>query len=312
MTKNRFHPTPRLGWWAAGAGALATVGLLWTAPGFATESGLPVCAGVGASRVLLDQQSPMESLAFDPAGRLLYTDMTHGALKRLDLPAAQPVTVATGLSSPGGIAVANAHEAYVGTGNSLNGFVPALGMAGISYVDLDTGAVKPYAKGLAMANGVVRANDGSFYASDDLHTSLDRILPDGTVQRGWLSLNSNGLALSQDQKTLYVNQMLPAKVFAVDRASGAIRLVAEAPPARRWTFLDGLGIDSKGLLYVVAYLGGEVWRLDPKDGQMCLLVKGLSLPSAVAVGQAGHGFNATSIYITTHGGRMHEVPGAVP
>lgn len=308
MRKNRF-PAPLPDWWAC---VVVALGLMGNTEGFASESGLPDCPGVGAPRVLLGKQGPMESLAFDTAGRLLFTDMSQKSLKRLDLPTATPTTVATGLASPGGIAVANAHEAYVGTGNSLNGLVPALGMAGIAYVDLDTGAVKPYAAGLSMANGLVRASDGSFYASDDLSTSLDRVLPDGTVQRGWLSLNGNGMALSADQKTLYVNQLMPAKVFAVDRASGAVKLVAEAPPARRWTFLDGLDIDGKGLLYVVAYFGGEVWRLDPKDGQMCLLVKGLSLPSAVAVGHAGHGFSATSIYITTHSGRMHEVPSAVP
>lgn len=199
--------------------------------------------------------------------------------------------MATGLSNPGGIAVVNEHEAYVGTGNSINGLIPSLGMAGIARVDLDTGAVQPYATGLSMSNGLVRATDGTFYASDDLSTSLDRVSPDGTVQRSWLLLNSNGMAFSADQKTLYVNQLAPAKVFAVDRTSGAIRLVVEAPPARHWTWLDGL---------------------EPQTGQMCVLVKGLSFPSAVAVGHSGRGYSPSSIYITTHSGRIHEVPQAVP
>jgi hypothetical protein len=63
---------------------------------------------------------------------------------------------------------------------------------------------------------------------------------------------------------------------------------------------------------VVAYVGGEVWRLDPEDGRMSVLAKGLSLPSAVVAGQGGHGFNAGSVYITTHSGRLHEVSNAVP
>jgi sugar lactone lactonase YvrE len=293
------------------AGALTALCLLGAAASQASDSGLPDCAGVGPARVLLDKQGPLESIAFDKASHLLFTDMTQKALRRLDAPTASPVTVASGVSSPGGIAVVREHEAYVGTGNSLNGLIPSLGLAGIAHVDLDTGTVTPYVKGLSMSNGMVRAEDGTFYASDDLAKSLDRVLPDGTVQRGWLALNSNGMAISPDQKTLYVNQMLPAKVFAIDRATGAIRLVADAPPARTWTWLDGLDVDSHGRLYVVAYWAGEIWRVEP-DGQMCLLTKGLSLPSAVAVGHAGQGYSPTSIYITTHSGRVHEVPNAVP
>ena len=296
-------------WWANAVGVMS---LFVGGCSAASESGIPDCPGVGAPRVLLDKQGPLESIAFDTSGRLLFTNMTQKALMRMDLPGATPVTVATGLSGPGGIAVVNEHEAYVGTGNGVNGLIPALGLAGIAHVDLDTGAVKPYAAGLSMSNGMVRANDGTFYASDDLAKSLDRVLPDGTVQRGWLRLNSNGMALSLDQKTLYVNQLTPAKVFAVDRATGAISLVVEAPPARKWTWLDGLDIDSQGRLYVVAYFGGEVWRVEPKTGQMCVAAKGLSLPSAVAVGHAGHGYAPTSIYITTHSGRVHEVTNAVP
>jgi len=295
--------------WASLAGAMS---LLVAGCSAASESGMPDCPGVGAPRVLLDKQGPLESIAFDTSGRLLFTNMTQKALMRMDLPGAVPVTAAAGLASPGGIAVVNEHEAYVGTGNSVNGLIPSLGMAGIAHVDLDTGAVKPFAAGLSMANGMVRAKDGTFYASDDLAKSLDRVLPDGTVQRGWLPLNSNGLALSLDQKTLYVNQLMPAKVFAVDRETGAITLVVEAPPARKWTWLDGLDIDNQGRLYVVAYFGGEVWRVEPRTGQMCVAAKGLSLPSAVAVGHAGHGFTPTSIYISTHSGRLHEVTNAVP
>jgi sugar lactone lactonase YvrE len=279
----------------------------------AADSGLPDCPGVGPAKVLLDKQGALESLAFDTQGRLLFTDIASSKLMRMDAPTATPVTVASGLSFPGGIVVSSPTEAHVGTGNSpFNGLLPSLGGAGITRVDLRTGATQPVVKGLSMSNGVVRARDGTFYASDDLARSLDRVLPDGTVQRTWLKLNSNGLALSQDEKTLYVNQMLPARILAVDRETAAVRVVAEAPPSRTWTWLDGLDIDAAGRLYVVAYWGGEIWRLEPQDGSMCVLAKGLSLPSAVAVGKAGSGYAPQSVYVTTHSGRLHEVPDAMP
>jgi sugar lactone lactonase YvrE len=277
----------------------------------AVEAPFPKCANVAMPTVLLAGQGGLESIAFDKQGRLLFSNMKAKSLVRLDEPNAQPVTVAP-VTNPGGIAVVNEHEAYIGTGNFINGLFPNLALAGIAHVDLDTGVVTPKFKGLSMANGMVRASDGTFYASDDLAQSLDRVLADGTVQRGWLPLNSNGLVLSRDEKTLYVNQMLPAKVLAVDRASGKVTVVADVPEARKWTWLDGLDIDQQGRLYVVAYWGGEIWRLEPSTGAICVLVDGLSLPSAVAVGHAGGGFAATSVYVTTHSGDLLEVPNAVP
>ncbi|MBA4110386.1 MAG: hypothetical protein C0487_12415 [Leptothrix sp. (in: Bacteria)] len=291
---------------------LAASGGLLLGQARAADSGLPWCAGVGAASVMLAGQGALESIAFDQRGRLLYTRLFKGELVRLDSPQAVPATVAVGVDSPGGIAVTGPREAYVGVGNGLTGFAPSLAKAGIVKVNLDNGHVTPHVSGLSMANGLVRAADGTFYASDDLAASLDRVLPDGTVQRTWLRQNSNGLAISKDQKTLYVNQMVPASILAVDRATGQTSVVANAPPARKWSLLDGLDIDGLGRLYVVSYWAGEVWRLDPASRQMCLLASGLSLPSAVAVGKAGGAYRASSIYVTTHSGRLHEVQGAVP
>lgn len=269
------------------------------------------CPGIGVPRQIASGRGPLESIAFDPQGRLLFTSITKGALFRMHAPQGVVSTVSDAVKAPGGIAVANAHEAYVGIGNTLTGLTPWLGAAGIARVDLDTGATNQVTEGLAMANGVVRASDGTFYASDDLAQSLDRVLPNGTVQRGWLKLNSNGLALSRDEQTLYVNQMIPPKVLAVERASGQVRVVAEAPSGRSWTWLDGLGIDAQGLLYVASYWSGEVWRLTPQ-GAWCTVARGLMLPSAVTPGAAGAGFDTGSVYVTTHGGGLFEVPGAVP
>ena len=294
------------------AGALALLGafLAWVP---AVAQAAPAdCPGIQAPRQITKGHGPLESLAFDAQGRLLLTSITQNALLRLAAPQGAVTTVAPGVSSPGGIAVVSEREAYVGTGNTLTGLLPGLGAAGIAQVDLDTGKLTAVVKGLAMANGMVRARDGTFYASDDLAKSLDRVLPDGTVQRGWLKLNSNGLALSADERTLYVNQMIPPKVLAVERASGQVSVVAEVPTDRRWTWLDGLGIDAQGLLYVASYWSGEVWRLVPSTGAWCTVARGLVLPSAVTPGAAGAGFSPTSVYVSTHGGGLFEVSGAVP
>ncbi|TAK91140.1 MAG: hypothetical protein EPO09_16265 [Aquabacterium sp.] len=293
--------------WAARVLALA----VWVSAAQASDPGMPDCADVGALRVLDDNQGAIESLAFLPSGRLVFGNNFSGKVQRKDSPSSGPVVVAEGLTWPGGIVVNTEHEIMIGTGNGLGGLVPSLGLAGVARVNLDTGVVTPVIKGLSMANGLVRSAEGTYYASDDLGKSLDRVLPDGTVQRKWLAQNSNGLALSKDGRTLYVNQFLPAGIKAVNLADGQVRDHAKVPSQRSLAGLDGLTIDEHGNLYVVAYFSGEIWRATPQ-GSLCRLVSGLSLPSAVAVGQAGQGFQADSLYIVSHSGSLMELPGAVP
>ncbi|MBI5927478.1 MAG: SMP-30/gluconolactonase/LRE family protein [Aquabacterium sp.] len=289
---------------------------LWALAGLtgaaqASDPGMPDCGGTGALRVLDEKQGAIESLAFLPSGKLVFSNNLSGVLKRKDGPAMAPVAVAEGLKFPGGIVVNSEREIMIGTGNGLGGLTPSLGLAGIARVDLIAGTVMPVIKGLSMANGLVRATDGTYYASDDLAKSLDRVLPDGTVQRKWLAQNSNGLALSQDGRTLYVNQFLPAGIKAVNLVDGQVRDHAKVPSQRSLAGLDGLTIDDHGNLYVVAYFSGEVWRASPQ-GSLCRLVSGLSLPSAVAIGREGQGFLPDSLYIATHSGRLMALPGAVP
>lgn len=277
----------------------------------ALEPGMPDCPGVGAVRVMHEGLGALESAAFLPSGKLLMTANLKGALLRKDRVDAAPVQVASGLQAPGGIVVNDEFSVMVGTGNGPGGLLPSAGSAGIARVELQTGQVTPWIKGLSMANGVVRGLDGTYYASDDLAISLDRVLPNGVVQRKWLSLNSNGLALSRDGRTLFVNQFMPASIKAVSLPDGAVRTFAKVPWQRALAGLDGLDIDGQGNLYVAAYFSGEVWRAS-SGGALCRLASGLSLPTAPVVGRAGQGFDVESVYVMSHSGRVYEVPHAVP
>lgn len=290
---------------------LAACLLSWAGIARATDPGMPECAGVAGLRVLHEGLGAMESAAFLPSGKLVFSQSFKGKLMRKDSLAALPTEVASGINQPGGIVVNSETEVVIGTGNGPAGLVPSLGLAGLARVDLERGQVTPILKGLSMANGVVKAPDGSYYASDDLARSLDRVTPSGVVQRGWLKLNSNGLALSADGGTLFVNQFLPAAIKAVNLASGAVTVHAAVPLNRALAGPDGLDIDAQGNLYIAAYLSGEVWRASP-SGQLCRLAKGLVLPAAVVVGKPGQGFATDSVYVLSHSGRMYEIAGAVP
>ena len=79
---------------------------------------------------------------------------------------------------------------------------------------------RPYASGLSMGNGVDRGPDGSFYASNDFGSNIDRIA-DGQTERGWAKVESgNGLQVDSTGKWLYVAQTFrPAAIQRVEIAN---------------------------------------------------------------------------------------------
>src|SRR4051794_24855067 len=97
---------------------------------------LAPCPTVPVTSKILTGQGALESIAFDPSGRLLYTEGGRKALMRIDKPGAKPRVLASGIESPGGIAFDTKGHAFVGYGNSLaNGGSPAKAGAGIFRVD---------------------------------------------------------------------------------------------------------------------------------------------------------------------------------
>lgn len=280
----------------------------------AATAGLPSCPDAGAPVTHVREPGALESIAFDGAGRLLYTNQARRELRGLDAPGVSTRTVAAGIDAPGGLAPEPGGTVLVGSGNGLGGlFAPRFGFAKLLRVDLATGAKAPYARGLSMANGVVRGADGTVFASDDLAASLDRVTPDGGVHRGWYrATDTNGLALSADGATLFANRSFGStRVMAIDTATGGYRTFWQPPPSLSWVVLDDLDIDAAGRLYAPAYLLGEVWRIEP-DGSACALARGLTTPAGISVGAAGAGFSAGSVFVTTHAGSVLEIPGAVP
>lgn len=276
------------------------------------QAALPACGrALGTPVPVVQGVGMLESLVFDGDGRLLFTDINAKTVNVITRKGAAPTVLAGNIALPGGLALGDQRDVYVGSSpNILTPFFPSLGKSSLVRIDLDTGTAQTHVTGLSMGNGVVRTRDGHFYASDDLAASLDRILPDKTVQRTWLKQQSNGLALSADQQTLFINQSLPAKVLALDLKTGQQRVLLPTPAGEYFSFLDGLTIDSTGTLYAAAYLTGEIWRISP-DGQACILASGFKRPSALAFGRPEKGFASTSLYVTTHSGKLLELPGVL-
>jgi sugar lactone lactonase YvrE len=111
-----------------------------------------------------------------------------------------------------------------------------------------------------------------------------RIDPDGKVKLLEENMGTtNGIEVSPDEKTLYVNESAQRKVWAYDLSNGQIsnkRLLIEFPDYG----MDGMRCDVKGNLYIARHGKGTIVKLSP-DGKVVteILLTG-KMPSNVAFG----------------------------
>lgn len=130
---------------------------------------------------------------------------------------------------------------------------------------------------------VVTANGGAyatvFGPPEDLPTEVaGKILYLGPGAKHWIEvardLNyANGVAISPDQKTLYVSETVGNCIlkFAID-ADGSLthrsnfallNLLTPNKVASWWLGPDSMKIDAKGDLYVAQWFGGQVLKISP-------------------------------------------------
>ena len=282
----------------------------------------PDCPGAPFEpRTLASGQGTLESAIVHPNGRLYFTSDT--GLLRMDSPDAEPV-MHTPAEAPGGLAIEPDGTIVMGVGNSIaNGTVgDETGPSSLIRIHPRTGESEPYASGLSMGNGVDRGPDGSFYASNDFGSNVDRIT-DGETERGWATVESgNGLQVDSTGKWLYVAQTFrPAAIQRVEIAHPEnVTPFAVAPAEDAAAGFDGMDRDPADNLFVAANGAGSVWKVTP-DAEMCVLLRGLPPfpdgPSAVTVGVHGSAFRPENLYVVAFNGDLTEIagvaePGPVP
>ena len=105
---------------------------------------------------------------------------------------------------------------------------------------------------------------------------------------------TNGIALSPNEKTLYVSETIQAKVWAFDVDEGGNisnkRLLAEFPDF----WVDGMACDNKGNLFVTRYNKGVIAILSPEGKQLREVeLKGKKCSNLVFGGRKGR-----TVYVT--------------
>lgn len=221
--------------------------------------------------------------------------------------------VAAGVTSPGGLRVTGHTLTFTTGDGAVSG---ALGTPDgtLERLDLRTGRRTTWATGLTMPNGLVLLPDGSALTSRDVAglnpTGITRVTPAGVVQPSWSDqADSNGMAVDPTGRYLYSDETftLASNVYRTEIAHPERRvLVASLFEPGVPKGLDDLTLASSGALYLAANGAGQVIRLDPRTGDWCVVVSGLTTPSAVKQGR-GKAFPASRLYAVGFDGRLLEL-----
>jgi gluconolactonase len=212
-----------------------------------------------------------------------------------------------------GGAVYQATPSFLSTG-------PAADYAGgaIQRIDLRTGDTRALYREcnghrLSAPNDIVFDKEGGFYFTDlgkryarhRDHGGLYYALPDGSkvVELAYPILSPNGVGLSPDEKTLYVADTEPSRLFAFDIiASGVIRkepfpapyggrLVCGLPGFQRF---DSLAVEASGNICVATLLAGCITVISPA-GQV---VRQVAVPDIYPTNICFGGPDLKTAYIT--------------
>lgn len=270
----------------------------------------------------------LENLGFDAAGAMWVSNATTSRVHKLDAAGADLGSFA--LPSPGALTLGPDGLMYANYGNAFAGAIARTGRAGVVRFDPATppSAIvpSPFASGLDMANGGIFDDAGNYYASNDAGDGLVKIAPDGTVDRDWVHVwGANGLVV--DDGVLYAAITFdarspveaipladPASHFtAVQATFGVVSLepgVYTDPnmdaPLVGLKGLDDMTRAPDGSLWAVANGMGELLRIDPVAGSVCVVASGLQNPSSVRFSPADGPFGGDA-FVSEFSGTIRRV-----
>ncbi len=148
-------------------------------------------------------------------------------------------------------------------------------------------------------NDLAIAPDGTLYASDpnwdDGTGQLWRIDPDGTTTRLAADMGTtNGIDISPDGTTLYVNESVQRNVWAFTITPQ--RTLTDKRLIRRFSDhgFDGMRCDVDGNLYITRYGAGTVVKMTP-DG---VILKTIALPGRRPSNLCFGGSDGRTVYVT--------------
>ncbi len=274
---------------------------------------------------LIDKDARLEKVAdgfqftegpvWNPAGFLLFSDIPANQIVKF-VPGAAPTAFRTPSGNSNGLTYDRAgrllaceHSNRRVTRQEADGSLTVL-------------ASSYDGKKLNSPNDIVVRSDGTIYFSDPPYgireeqkelpfQGVYRISPDGKLTLLAQDFDRpNGIALSPDEKTLYVDDSARLHVRAFDVApDGSIshgRILAELKSARQGV-PDGMKVDRKGNLYVTG--PGGVWVFDKRGKHLGTILMS-ELPANCGWGDADY----RTLYLTARTGLYRirlKIPGFI-
>jgi gluconolactonase len=246
----------------------------------------------------------LEGPAFDRAGNLWMVSINSGEIQKVT-PGGQCTTVTNTHGQPQGLKFYNDGRLF-GVDRKR----------GVFWIDTKDGTVHDYARyfeneNFHGPNDLIIDKQGGIYFTDPWGTSplnprggVYYISPEPEKRITRLADNlafPNGIVLSPDEKTLYIDDFDNQRVLAVPIVSpGNLNIgfahVVGGTLAGGWG-PDGAATDQKGNLYVAHYGAGEVVVIDPNG----FMVGSIPLPSGAGNQTTNLAFHNGYLYVTEAG-----------
>ena len=309
----------------SGLSVLASFSLITPKPnklaecGINRESRILVESGLPASKpefpvqpeIFIDRFKGSEGITFNARGELfigadegIWLAQTDGSVRKI-----------TDLDAPLGLAGIGRRDILAADFGPTNVFEHGPNADGIVWRITPEGRKTVVATGIADPNFILVLPNRTFLVSDD---GTDKIyLVKGNSVSVWSSAVAypNGMALSLDDRALYVAQIFKSlKPIVGDDRIWAFSLVNGTPVGQPKVVartgeggLDGLAADEYGRVYVADNGAGKIRRFDPKTGEVVLIAEGMPGVASLAFGEGK--FDRQAIYATsTRRGNIWRVP----
>jgi sugar lactone lactonase YvrE len=262
--------------------------------------------------VFIDRFKASEGITFNDEGQLfiggdraIWIAEPDGSIKKI-----------TELAAPLGLAGVGRRDIYAADFGPTNVFQHGENTDGLVWRITPEGEKKVVAKGIADPNFVTVLPDKTFLVSDDGTDKIYRV-SDASVSIWSTAVDyPNGMALSLDNRILYVAQIFSSlKPIVGDDRIWGFKLTQKFDPSgepavvgrTREGGIDGLAMDEEGKIYVADNGAGKIFRVDPKSGDLLLIANKMPGVASLVFGEGK--FDRESIYATsTQEGKIWKIP----
>jgi sugar lactone lactonase YvrE len=241
----------------------------------------------------------MENLEFDGHGTMWVANLLKNRIERYTPNGERVASV--DVRAPGAMRMGPDGMLYANSGDGIldDNLLP-LKRAGVYKINptASTLTASAHTTGLRVANGAAFDSAGNLYVSNSgvWGKGMVKIRPNGEVDQAWSDQidfrQGNGVAIIGNSlyTTLTYDLSSPVLRVPLDRPSEDQVVVRySAPDVPK--FLDDISVGPDGMLYVAGHVSGQIIRLNPSNGESCVIADGFTSLTSVRFARDFGSFN---------------------